>query len=202
MARRLYSVEEVAASMQERLEMPGPVDDICDLSADEFEGYVDSEYCEGDGEGCEGDTECGRSDERREMDAVGSEGEGGDITDGHAVCGGDIPEYTSTPGCTQPAGDGSPLQYFKMLVTDTMLDSIVRETNLYATQYISTHTITPHSRVQQWSRQEFDRDELKRFLALVIVMGLVNLPSIEDHWVTTWPYSSSTCSSVCCEIIT
>ncbi|CAI8029910.1 PiggyBac transposable element-derived protein 4, partial [Geodia barretti] len=27
-------------------------------------------------------------------------------------------------------------------------------------------------------------------------MGLVNLPTIEDHWVTTWPYSSEACSKV------
>ena len=62
-----------------------------------------------------------------------------------------------------------------------MLDNIVQQTNLYASQYADTHTITPRSRVQQWSRQEFDRDELKKFLALVIIMGLVNLPTMEDH---------------------
>ena len=46
---------------------------ISDLSADEFDGYVDSDYyCEVDGEGCEGDTECVQV---IEMDVVGSEGE-------------------------------------------------------------------------------------------------------------------------------
>ena len=45
---------------------------IYDLSADEFDGYVDSDYCEGDGEECLGDT----SDEKREMDAVGNERRG------------------------------------------------------------------------------------------------------------------------------
>lgn len=83
-----------------------------------------------------------------------------------------------------------------MLVTDDMLDGVVEQTNLYASQYATIHVVTPCSRVQQWSRQEFDRDELKKFLALVIIMGLVNLPTIEDHWVTTWPYSSQTCSKV------
>ena len=40
------------------MEIVGPVHDIYDLSADEFDGYMDSDYCEVDGEGCEGDTEC------------------------------------------------------------------------------------------------------------------------------------------------
>ena len=67
------------------MEIPGPVHGIYNLRADAFDGYVDSDYCEGDSEGCEGDTECGTSDKRREMDAVESEGEDADITDGPAV---------------------------------------------------------------------------------------------------------------------
>ncbi|CAI8022082.1 hypothetical protein GBAR_LOCUS12995, partial [Geodia barretti] len=27
-------------------------------------------------------------------------------------------------------------------------------------------------------------------------MGLVNLPTVEGHWSTTWPYSSLACSKV------
>ena len=90
--------------------------------------------------------------------------------------------------------DGSPLTFYQLLVTERMLDDIVKQTNIYANQYIAAHTLHPRSRVQQWSRQVFDRDELKRFLALVITMGLVNLPQIEDHWVRSWPYNSDTCS--------
>ena len=134
----------------------------------------------------------------------GEDGDGGEIQSDERVDEGDvgaqqqsdseIPEYTCRPGCTQLPADGSPLNYFQMLVTDAMLDIIVSQTNLYATQY--THTLAPCSRVHQWSRQEFDRDELKKFVSLVLIMGLVNLPTIEDHWVTTWPYSSHTCSKV------
>ena len=83
-----------------------------------------------------------------------------------------------------------------MLVTDDILDHVVVQTRLYASQFISAHTIAPRSRVQQWSGQEFDRDELKKFIALITIMGLVNLPKVEDHWVTSWPYSAQTCSKV------
>ena len=83
-----------------------------------------------------------------------------------------------------------------MLLTDDILDSIVTQTNLYADQYMSTHNLPPRSRVHGWSRETFTREELKKFIAHVIIMGLVNLPTLEDHLVTTWPYSSQTCSKV------
>ena len=38
--------------------------------------------------------------------------------------------------------------------------------------------------------------ELKKFLALIIIMGLISYPSIEDYWVTSWPFAISTFSSV------
>ena len=107
-----------------------------------------------------------------------------------------ISTYMYTPGCTQPARDGTPLNFFQLLITDEFLDDVVAQTHLYANQFIAAHTIGPRSCVQQWSRQEFSRDELKRFIALMIVMGLVNLPQIEDHWITSWPYSSQACSKV------
>ena len=163
MASRLYSVNEVVANMQDRLEIPGPVDDGDDLSDDEFDGYANSDNEEA-GDYAE-DAEVVEMELGAENDVAMSQ----------------IPEYTLSPGCTQPVGDGSPLHFFQMLVTDDMLDNIVQQTNLYASQYTDTHTITLRSRVQQWSRQEFDRDELKKFLALVIIMGLVNLPTMEDH---------------------
>jgi hypothetical protein len=107
-----------------------------------------------------------------------------------------IPTYMYTPGCTQPAGDGTPLHFFQLYINDEILENVVAQTQLYANLFIAAHTIGPRSHIQQWSWQEFSRDELKRFIALTIVMGLINLPQMEDHWVTSWPYSSQTCSKV------
>ena len=74
-----------------------------------------------------------------------------------------------------------------MLMTDDILDNNVEQTNLYANQFIAEHNLAPQSRVHGWSRDEFTRDELQKLFALIIV---VNLPTLEDHWVTTWPYSN------------
>ena len=83
-----------------------------------------------------------------------------------------------------------------MLLTDDVLDNIVTQTNLYASQYTLTHNLLPRSRVHGWSREPFTQEELQKFIALIIVMGLVNLLTLEDHCVTTWPYSSEACSKV------
>ena len=45
-------------------------------------------------------------------------------------------------------------------------------------------------------RSVHDMAELKRFLALVVLMGLINFPSIEDRWVTSWPFVTFAFSSV------
>ena len=112
-----------------------------------------------------------------------------------------LPAYSFTPGCNYSCDNATPLDSFRMLLTDDILDNIVTQTNLYAAQYISTHNLPPRSRVHGWSREPFTREELQKFIVLVIIMGLVNLPTIEDHLVTTWPYSSEACSKVCIIII-
>ena len=64
-----------------------------------------------------------------------------------------------------------------------MLDHIVEQTNIYAQQYIDATTLPPHSHVHGWNKEVHDREELK-FLAMIITMGLVNYPHVEDYWAT------------------
>ena len=73
---------------------------------------------------------------------------------------------------------------------------IVEQTNIYAQQFIDTANLPPHSRMNGWSKEAHTRDELKMFLAMIITMGLVNYPHVEDYWATYWPYSTSTFSKV------
>ena len=44
--------------------------------------------------------------------------------------------------------------------------------------------------------QGFESCELKKFLAVIITMGLVVLPQIEDAWSTKWPFATTTFSSI------
>ena len=176
------ALDEVVADMNGMMAIPGPDLEYDDWSGDEFEGYVD----EPDDEQQQGEGENVVTSEELE---IGWECE---VSGDH----GDIPEYSHSAGCNHDCQNATPLDFFKMLLTDDILDIIVTQTNLYASQFISTHNLSPRSRVHGWSREPFTPDELRKFVALIIVMGLVNLPTLEDHWVTTWPYSSQAYSKV------
>ena len=128
------------------------------------------------------------SDEDEEM--IGDIGD----TDGAERDG--IPQFSGQGGCIQDMTNKSPIDFFQLFLTDDILQMVVEQTNLFAEQFIDTHELARRSRVQQWGRSSHDIDELKRFLALVIIMGLVSYPSIEDSWVTSWPFATATFSSV------
>ena len=76
------------------------------------------------------------------------------------------------------------------------LQVVVDQTNLYARQYIDSTDLPRRSRVHDWEKAPHDIAELKKFLAIVIVMGFVQLPQIEQAWSTKWPFASSTISSI------
>ena len=99
-----------------------------------------------------------------------------------------LPEFVGTPGCTHDMTNKYPIDFFQLLITTEMLEAIVEQTNLCAQQFMDSHELTRRSRVQQWPRSPHDVAELKKFLALVIIMGLVSYPSTEDCWVTSWPF--------------
>jgi len=90
----------------------------------------------------------------------------------------------------------SPLDFLQLFITDSTLETVVAQTNLFAQQYLDSHELKQCSRVQQWVKSPHNMAELKKFLALIIIMGLISYPSIEDYWVTSWPFAISTFSSI------
>ena len=167
MASRTLTVS-MALSM---LDIPFPEDD--DMSDDEFDGYIDPDETSADG------LDDGNGEDSEQSDDVPP-----------------IPDFQQPTGPSVDMTDKSPLDFFKLLVNDAMLDHIVEQTNLYAQQYIDATTLPPHSRVHGWNKEVHDRDELKKFLAMIITMGLVNYPHVEDYWATSWPYATPTFSKV------
>ena len=167
MASRRFGLS-AAVSM---LEIPLPEED--DMSEDEFDGYVDPDEAPFEsGEDCDGE-------ESEADDDVPS-----------------IPVFNQPTGPSVDMSNKTPLDFFKLLVTDTVLDGIVEQTNLYAQQFMDATSLPPHSRVHGWSKEAHTRPELKKFLAMIVTMGLVNFPHIEDYWATSWPYSTPTFSKV------
>ena len=200
---RLYALNEVIAFM----DIPLPEYD--DLSEDEFEGYIEDDGdSNGDNDGG------GQDDEREDGDGGGNSvndrggREDGGENGGDNACGCDdnssensdddptLPEYTQQPHCTQDMTNKSPLDFFQLFITDSILETVVAQTNLFAQQYLDSHELKQRSRVQQWVKSPHNMAELKKFLALIIIMGLISYPSIEDYWVTSWPFAISTFSSI------
>lgn len=108
----------------------------------------------------------------------------------------ELPEYQGRSGCTVDMTNKTPVDFFRLLLTDQMLEQIVQQTNLYAQQFLDSSTLPPRSRANLWEKKQHNLAELRKFLALVIVMGIIHFPSVEDYWVTSWPFSNNTFSDV------
>ena len=162
-------------------------------SDDEFDGYLDMEDVE---EADARDTRCdGQTDSVEENIGANVEVGGSSSDEESSECD-EVPVYSLEAGCSASVVGENPIDFFSLLIDDTMLQTIVTQTNLYAQQFIESHELAPHSRVRYWSKAVHDMNELRRFLAMIIVMGLVRYPQIEHHWSTQWPYSTPHFSSV------
>ena len=148
---------------------------------DLLDGDYDSGYFDDSGDGSEGSGEQGASG--------GGEGDGDSDGDGQGSSGSaaGIPEYRRQKGCTTDMSNKSPLDFFKLLITDAMLQQVVDQTILFAQQHIESQELPPRSRVHRWNSAPHTISELRKFLALLIAMGIVSYPKVEDAWVTTWP---------------
>jgi hypothetical protein len=67
-----------------------------------------------------------------------------------------------------------PIDYFDLFMTNDIIQHIVDQTNLYATQQLLSNDVSSGSPVTV--------AEMTKFLALIGWMGLVKLPSIKDYW--------------------
>jgi len=92
--------------------------------------------------------------------------------------------------------DPSPYDFFKLYVTDDLLDLMVRETNRYAAQYIADNigSLKPHSIVHKW--KETDREEMSVLLGLLLHIGLLYKPRLSMYWSTDELFYTPVFSSV------
>ncbi|KAK7494481.1 hypothetical protein BaRGS_00014373 [Batillaria attramentaria] len=88
--------------------------------------------------------------------------------------------FTGNPGIKVNTDNFSAVDYMD-LYFDDLVNHLVIQTNLYAEQYLQAHPdLPPNSGAAQWV--QVDAAEMKRFLALILLMGIVRLPSIELYW--------------------
>ena len=93
-----------------------------------------------------------------------------------------VPIFTGNSGVQVTISENpGALEIFKLFATDDFYDILVEQTNLYASQYIEMHPeLGPHSFAKKW--RETNREEMGKFLALSLLMGIVKKPSIRHYW--------------------
>lgn len=74
----------------------------------------------------------------------------------------------------------TPLEFFLEFFDDELFDLIIKQTNKYASRQIDQH-LTPHSRLNFFVN--VDRGELARFLAILILQGLLSNPVEKHYWI-------------------
>jgi hypothetical protein len=93
--------------------------------------------------------------------------------------------FVGTPGPTSVmlerfADNPDPLELFKFYFNPVLMDKIVEETNRYANQHLANAVLRRRSRLLEWHNVVLG--ELWIWLALVIQMGVVQKPTIQNFW--------------------
>ena len=72
--------------------------------------------------------------------------------------------------------------FFKLYITDEIIDEVVTQTNLYARQYLEKEkdNLKPNSTAHQW--KPTDMAEMLIFLGLLMLMGIVHKPRMTMYW--------------------
>lgn len=95
-----------------------------------------------------------------------------------------IPAFTACSGLqVQLPNNAGVGDYLTLFLTNEFFDLLVEQTNLYAAQYKRENpNLPPNSCANSW--EETNRNEMKKFLALVLLMGIVRKPEVSDYWST------------------
>ena len=92
-------------------------------------------------------------------------------------------QFLGQPGFNVEISDSRPITYYQLFVTDDLLHHLVVQTNLFAQQFIETRRNIPkYSYVCFWNPTTLS--EMKKFLGLILTMGLVHKPATHFYWST------------------
>jgi len=93
--------------------------------------------------------------------------------------------YQKTPGSTLPFPDGTTkVDLFNRFFTPEVWDLLVSETNRYAEANLPSHSSKPSART--W--ENVTAEEMKAFIGLLILMGILRLPRLDMYWQTSNVY--------------
>ena len=103
-----------------------------------------------------------------------------------------LPVFAENVGVIPDMTGKEPVDYYRLFITDSLLQNVLDETNLYGEQYVQSHqnylTAHPRAKSHDFVKRQFTMSELQRLIVLMITMGTVDLPSLKDYWGTSWPF--------------
>ena len=107
--------------------------------------------------------------------------------------------FTGTPGLQLPddfEATPTPLDFYRLFITHDLVKSFKVETNRYAatqcTKVRAQGNLSPRSIFLTW--KPVTMDEMTKFLSILIHIGLVKKPQLDDYW-STHPVLSTTYAS-------
>lgn len=94
-----------------------------------------------------------------------------------------VPPFTANFGLqVQIDENADPIDYFSKFMNDADFDQIALETNRYYQQIRATRGYKPYARMNSW--YDTVGGEIKQFLGMTILMGLVDKPLLSAYWST------------------
>ena len=91
------------------------------------------------------------------------------------------------PGLKVNMDSKKPIDFFKLFVTDELINTMVLETNKYAEEESNKHhPIKKSSCLKDWKAT--NADDMKNFLGILLHMGCVKVPSFEHYRLTNKLY--------------
>ena len=96
--------------------------------------------------------------------------------------------FTGQPGIQVNTDGFEAIDYFELFINDDIINYLVAETNTFAEQFIRDNNLKRKSRVHAW--QPTDPKEMKHFLGLTFLMGIIQKPNIQMYWSNDPLYST------------
>ncbi|GFR96316.1 PiggyBac transposable element-derived protein 4-like [Elysia marginata] len=93
---------------------------------------------------------------------------------------------TGEHGVKKTPDGKSPFSFFRCMVDDDLMGSIVKETNDYAKESLKKKALSPNSRLRKWV--DVTVGEMWTFFGLIIAMSLVVIDDLEEYWSTHTMY--------------
>jgi hypothetical protein len=106
--------------------------------------------------------------------------------------------FSTVPGRRVPLPETTTVSdYFNIFIKDDDFEEIATETNRYAEQYFENNqNLGTFSRFRKW--QNTCASEIKRYIALILAMGIISQSDINEYWstdpVTSTPFFPATMS--------